>query len=160
MENRYKELAEKAFRENKITELLCGTDGFSVGTAYLPANIPTDINGIFESGIYKICDSENTENIKNKISESILFLLHGSTEEIWCAYNACWAQLYFEKKGKAPFILFDDRMISTVKNCFLEHKNELSNCKNWSGVGNKDGLWGDMESSNNIFISRYGVSLL
>lgn len=144
MGNRYKELAEKAYTENKVNELLCGTDGFSTGTEYLPANVSTDINGIFESGIYKICNTESVMTVKDKIKESILSLSHGSPEEIWCAYNACWAQLYFEKKGKAPFTIFDEEMILLVRTCFLEHKNKLNYYQKKCGLSNADGVWREL----------------
>lgn len=135
-------LTKKAFDNDEVAEFLCGEKGYAVhGNRDIPLTVPTDFNRIVHGGIYKLYLAERDEKIIAKFRRAII-ALNDSPTRIWCAYMACWAQIFNEhSRYPAPFKMADDALINQMRATLRSNEQALRNCKEWMGINYADGLW-------------------
>lgn len=155
------ELTRKAFENDEVAEFLCGEKGYSVmGNRDIPINIPTDFGRIVEKGIYELYLTTNDEVIIKKFRKAIM-TLNSTPIQVWCAYMACWNQIFNEhSKYPAPFKMIDDTLLKTLKSTLINNESSLRNCKEWMGINKKNGLWDYIIRIDNVLKKDYGVSVL
>ena len=155
------ELTRKAFENDEVAEFLCGEKGYSVmGNRDIPINIPTDFGRIVEKGIYELYLTTNDEVIIKKFRKAIM-TLNSTPIQVWCAYMACWNQIFNEhSKYPAPFKMIDDTLLKTLKSTLINNESSLRNCKEWMGIKKKNGLWDYIIRIDNVLKKDYGVSVL
>ena len=155
------ELTRKAFENDEVAEFLCGEKGYSVmGNRDIPINIPTDFGRIVEKGIYELYLTTNDEVIIKKFRKAIM-TLNSTPIQVWCAYMACWKQIFNEhSKYPAPFKMIDDTLLKTLKSTLINNESSLRNCKEWMGINKKNGLWDYIIRIDNVLKKDYGVSVL
>lgn len=158
--NIYAHKAKQALEKREFEDLILGKGNYAIRPANLPTAAPTDINTIFEAGIYLIVNEDNRDTIANLLKDAITKLLDEKPADMWMAYNACWAQVYFEQKKKAPFIITNTEFLNLVKNKLYSRKAELEECKEYDGALYANGLWEDIHNSNNVLVQKFGVSIV
>lgn len=156
----FKELAKFAIERDELYELFHGKGAYKVGLRYMPVDVPTDFNSVIESGIYASCNASNKAKIEQQIMDLLDNLYSGSDEDVWIAFNICWAEVYFSKNGKSPFSFLTEAYIDEHKEILNSRRDSLMKNHMWSGKNLASGLWGDIEGANTILIRKYGVSLL
>lgn len=155
------EMCKKAFEEDKVKELLIGTEGFICEPdKSVPASIPTDWSLLFEKGIYKLRNFIADEIIRNKIQEAFFELLKGSPVEIWVAFSVFFEMFYNERKGYAELFITTDEMKFELSKSLKNNELELKECFLWQGKNKKDGLWNDISGANKSMNQLFGVTLL
>ncbi len=152
-------LTKKAFDNNEVAEFLCGEKGYAVhGNPDIPDNIPTDFNRIVINGIYKLYSQTHDEKIIAEFCKAIE-KLNDTPTRIWCAYMACWNQIFNEySEYPAPFIM-PEKTLETIRANVLNNESALRNCKDWYGCKN-DGLWGYINRLDCILTEGCGVGIL
>jgi hypothetical protein len=136
------ELTRQAFEKNEVSGFLCGEKGYSVmGNRDIPSNIPTDFGRILKFGIYKLYSEENSAYIIDAFKQAVFDLLKKSTTHIWCAYCACWAQIYSEQSLYAPFQCVDNILMTALRETLYKNEIKLKNCREWFGSNCAEGLW-------------------
>ena len=158
--NSFKEAAKMAIERDELYELFYGKNEYKIDTRYMPVDVPTDINSMMESGIYALCNADNTSNIEQQLIDLLDRLFAGSDEDVWIAFNICWAEAYFSKTGTSPFSFLTEEYVNKHKENFNERKESLMRNHIWTGKNLESGLWGDIESANTTLVRKYGVSLL
>ena len=155
------ELTKKAFENDEVAKFLCGEKGYAVmGNRDIPTNIPTDFGRIVVKGIYELYLTTKDEGVINKFRQAIM-TLNGTPTRVWCAYMACWSQIFNEhSKYPAPFKMIDDTLLKTVRSTLKNNELSLRNCKEWMGINKKNGLWDYIIRIDNIIKKDYGVSVL
>lgn len=104
---------------------------------FLQINIPTDFGRIVEKGIYELYLTTNDEVIIKKFRKAIM-TLNSTPIQVWCAYMACWNQIFNEhSKYPAPFKMIDDTLLKTLKSTLINNESSLRNCKEWMGINKK-----------------------
>ena len=108
-----------------------------MGNRDIPINIPTDFGRIVEKGIYELYLTTNDEVIIKKFRKAIM-TLNSTPIQVWCAYMACWNQIFNEhSKYPAPFKMIDDTLLKTLKSTLINNESSLCNCKEWMGINKK-----------------------
>ena len=158
------ELTKKAFENNQVPELLCGEKGYSVDPPewdrYTPSNIPTDIDRVLCMGIYALYLEKKDPEIIRKFREAIITLNH-TPVQIWCAYRACWSQMYEEHSGYGvPFEMIDEPLLQTLRAAVLQNEAGLRGCKEWLGIECENGLWDFITRVDSNIEESFGVSIL
>ncbi len=154
-------LTKKAFDNNEVAEFLCGENGYAVhGNPDIPANIPTDFNRILINGIYKLYSKTHDEKIIAEFRKAIENL-NDTPIRVWCAYMACWNQIFNEhSKYPSPFMMADETLLNKMRVNLLSNEMSLRNCKDWMGNNKDDGLWGYINHLDHILMEDCGVCLL
>ena len=108
-----------------------------MGNRDIPINIPTDFGRIVEKGIYELYLTTNDEVIIKKFRKAIM-TLNSTPIQVWCAYMACWNQIFNEhSKYPALFKMIDDTLLKTLKSTLINNESSLRNCKEWMGINKK-----------------------
>lgn len=155
------ELTKQAFEKDEVVEFLQGFPPYTCPVnRFVPANVPTDFERITRMAIYEYYKQTKNQKIIEKMKNALLELFEGDAVQIWIAYTMCWTQIYFEKKGIAPFHLADQELLDNVKSVLLRNKEELCLCKEWQGHARKNGLWDNINGMNNVMREKYGVDML
>lgn len=154
-------LTKKAFDNDEVAEFLCGEKGYSVhGNPDIPANIPTDFNRILKNGIYELYSETHDEKIIAEFRKAIE-KLNDTPTRVWCAYMACWNQIFNEhSKYPAPFIMTDETLLNKMRVNLQSNEISLRNCKDWLGNNEDDGLWGYINRLDRILTEDCGVCIL
>lgn len=155
-------LTRKAFENDEVPELLCGEKGYCVeGDMYTPSNIPTDILRVVYSGIYALYEEKKDPEIIHKFRQAIL-ALNDTPEHIWCAYEACSTQIYYEQDSDyfTPFKMIDEPLLQTLRAAVFQNEAALRSSKEWLGINKENGLWDDITSHDNRLAQQFGVHVL
>ncbi len=154
-------LTKKAFDNDEVAEFLCGENGYAIhGNRDIPTNIPTDFNRIVVKGIYKLYSETHDEKIIAEFRKAIENL-NDTPTRVWCAYMACWNQIFNEhSKYPAPFMMMDETLLDKIRVNLQNNETSLRNCKDWMGSNRDDGLWDYIKHLDRILMEDCGVSLL
>lgn len=150
----------RALKNGQVDDLFAGRNGY-----YLPpgktvdGNDPVDYNLLFY-WIHKSCSKEDVSVYKKAVKEAIVKLLNGDPEDVYCAYSACWSELFLELDKKAAFTICDEQFLNYVREKCLENKEDLVKCHKWTGMGEPEGVWRQMQSSSENLKKFYGVMIL
>ena len=154
-------LTQKAFERDEVADFLQGKNGYACPVnRFVPANVPTDMGRILEFGIYVFYSETNDETIIQKLKETIFELLKGDSIQVWCAYRACWSQIYKGQNNKAPFELIDKSLLDALRQALLKDEDKLRACKEWQGWNKENGLWDDICRTNWVLNDVFNVSIL
>ena len=155
------DLARRAFELGEVAEFLSGKKGYAVPISrFVSANVPTDFEIILLVGVFKYYNERKDDSIREQYVKAIRqLLLSSNCVDIWCAYSICFFQTCFEARNKAPFSIMSSELISEVSAALKKNKEILGACHLWQGMGRTNGLWQDIETSNNVLLNKYGVSL-
>jgi hypothetical protein len=154
-------LTKKAIDNNELSKLLCGDGDYSIPMSrFESVDIPTNFDYVIYGCIYGYYNSTHDPKIPLLYSKTIIDLLQSDPVHVWCAYNICFFQVCNESKKQSPFYIMSPDFIKQIKDLLVFKRSELEKCNEWLGSDVNNGLWGDIEASNNVLFEDFGVNLI
>ena len=142
------ENTQLAFQKGEVTELLSGQNGYCLRVAGYGIKLPTCSEMLFQEGIFPLYQKSSIEEqaeIEQQIDRSIRILVHSDDPiMVWWALSLlCDLQLY-QKLFSSPIRVHSDEILSELKPCLYDRKNDLTGCFRYAGELYQNGLWGDV----------------
>jgi len=154
------ELCLMAYKNNALESLFLGKSEYRIhNLKHIPADVPTDIGGIIDRGLYLLYD-KGYSDIPNKLIDTIIKLLEGDALSIWTAYSIVWFLYWNEISNTAPFKVISIDLLKSLKSSVLSAEIELKTCKEYVGYNQPEGLWSDIWRINNNFYKKFGVKII
>jgi len=153
------ELVKKAIQNDELNKLFLGQECYKWGNLkHIPADVPTDISAIIKV-LYELYLTGYT-NIPELLKDTIYQLAKGNAVDIWIAYYIVLIEYRNELQKKSPLWIIDEQIISAIKTTINDNIAMLSNCFDYVGKGEKQGLLSFIKRTNSHLESDFSKSIL
>lgn len=157
--NEKQELVKKAIQNDELNKLFLGQDGYKWGNLkHIPADVPTDISAIIKV-MHELYLTGNID-IPKLLKDTICKLANGGAIEIWTAYYIVLIEYRNELQNKSHFLIIDEQIVDVIKIAINKNTDVLSECFDYVGNGEKQGLLSFIERTNSHLESDFGKSIL
>ena len=148
----------RAIDKNELNLFLKGDKEYKIETSqYVPSTEPTDVSKVLSKAVYRAYEMDRS--IKEKMEESLFFLLEQTDYDVYIVILYIMSQLFKEKNGLSPFTMNMSYILPKLGEEIIKRRESIKNGIEFPNGFIEEFAWEEIERFRCICKQEYEIQL-